>query len=136
MSRKQNQGKSIVVSAIAGSIGGGMVCTAGLLLLAKMVLNERIGESGMAIWVAILLVVASLVGGLVSGCIQCEQGMVSSMIVGVILVLAILCGGMLADGRFTNVLINLGAITVGTACSCLLCMKQKGRKRIQKKRNR
>ena len=113
-----------------------LIIILGSWLLAKLVLNERIGEGSAAYAVAILLMTATLFGSQLNWRLRRRQRTCTPLVLAVIVALILVVIGLLLDGPVQSLGLNLAGIGVGGVVSYVICLNRRGKSGRRKRRYR
>jgi len=120
-SRKKMHGVKGAMLALCISL---LICVTGILLIAELMLDQKVREEGIRIIIPALIMIASVIGGQVNCIVQ--EKWVPYMPLEPIVALAVLLliGGFLFDGTFEMLGCNLIGIGISALISCVICMKK------------
>ena len=113
-----------------------VMCLLGLAGLTQMVMMERAGERGADVIVPVLLVLSSLFGCQIAAITASKKPMEAILLTSGSLIMTMIIAGLIMEGPFKDILLNMGAVAAGGAVSCVLCLKSHRKGAHRKKRYR
>ena len=130
---KMSSKKQMNISwTISGLLVGMAACLVLLMGTTMLLLSERIGESSVEILVSGIVLISSFGANLYTGKMHGEP-LCAIFTQSTILIVLMLMGGCLIDGRFDGVWLRSGAVLMGGVSACVICLK-KSRKQYKRKR--
>ena len=107
------------------------------MIVATLVLNERIGEDAIGLLSRIIMMISSALGCIIAIRLNAEKLAIVSGITGIIYLLILIGTGILFfDGGFHNIWTSIISVTVGCVLSCAICIRGKGSVIKRKRTNR
>ena len=107
------------------------------MIVATLVLNERIGEDAIGLLSRIIMMISSELGCIIAIRLNAEKLAIVSGITGIIYLLILIGTGILFfDGGFHNIWTSIISVTVGCVLSCAICIRGKGSVIKRKRTNR
>lgn len=131
---KMNGKKTMNIAwTISGLLIGVAACVVLLIGTTMLLLSERIGESSVMILVPGIVLISSFGANLYTGKMHGEPlGAVLAQ--STILIVLMLMGGCLIDGRFYGVWTRIGAVLLGGLSAYIICIKNSKKQHRRKRR--
>ena len=123
----KKKGRNTILSAVMGTGVAIAIVLVLVALLSGLLLNEKIGEGIGAKLLYAVHIVAVFVGTEIAKRINGNSGVRIAGIVICIYGALIATVGLLAEGIFQNIWVNLLSIGAGFLLSCALCIRKTGR---------
>ena len=109
-----------------------LVCVAGILLLAELVIGEKVRVEDIKILFPALFAMQSVIGGQVNCYIRREWFVRISLMPSIVFLFLLLICGLLLEGTFDMLRYNLIGTGIGMLIACVFCMKKTGKKSLRK----
>ena len=123
----------VIIGSVFGASAAIVSCLILILGMAKLLLQEKLGQGSTDIFISVVLLVSSVLGNWLSIKSNQKNKLPASIATTVMIASAMVIVGLTIDGKFENVLLRLGAVIVGCVISCLLWLnKSSNSKRIKK----
>lgn len=123
----------VIIGSVFGASAAIVSCLILILGMAKLLLQEKLGQGSTDIFISVVLLVSSVLGNWLSIKSNQKNKLPASIATTVMIASAMVIVGLTIDGKFENVLLRLGAVIAGCVISCLLCLnKSSNSKRIKK----
>ena len=107
------------------------------MIIATLVLNERIGEDAIGLLSRIVMMISTALGCIIAIRLNAEKLAIVSGITGIIYFLILIGTGILFfDGGFHNIWTSVISVAVGCVVSCAICIRGKGREMKRKRASR
>ena len=130
---KMNGKKTMNIAwTISGLLIGVAACVVLLIGTTMLLLSERIGESSVEILVSGIVVISSFGANLYTGKMHGEP-LAAVLAQSTILIVLMLMGGCLIDGRFYGAWTRIGTALMGGVSAYVICLK-KSKKQYKRKR--
>lgn len=127
------KGLHIQRASLAGTGLAVVLCAGGMAVISRLLLAEKVREESVVYLVPIMRLFAVLVGSWVAAILIKERRCIAALSVGVVFLTVTFVAGMCMEGHFERLVMNIASAAVGTAISCVLCLKNQ-RNGVYKKR--
>lgn len=133
MQTRSEKTSDVIFGYIIALLASVIVCVIGISVIANQVLKERIDENSVNLAVAALLLVSTVIGEFVLQKIY-KKGKLAVLAFAPVLLIALLAGGMLIDGTYTGIPVNIIVLGLGSIVYYVISINRRSGKTKKKRR--
>lgn len=133
MQIRSKKTSNVIFALIIAILASAIVCAIGSLVIANQVLNERIDENGVNFAVSALLLVSTVIGEFMLQKIYKKRTFIA-LVFAPVLLITLLTGGMLIDGAYAGISVNIIALGLGSLVYYVISLNRRTGKTKKKRR--
>ena len=133
MQIRNEKTSNMVFAFVIAILASVIVCAIGSSVIANQVLKERIDENSVNFAVAALLLVSTVIGEFMLQKIY-KKGKLAVLVFAPVLLITLLTGGMLIDGAYAGISINIIALGLGNIVYYVISLNRRSGKTKKKRR--
>ena len=133
MQIRSKKTSNVIFALIIAILASVIVCAIGSLVIANQVLKERIDENGVNFAVAALLLVSTVIGEFMLQKIY-KKRTFTALVFAPVLLITLLTGGMLIDGAYAGISVNIIALGLGSLVYYVISLNRRTGKTKKKRR--
>lgn len=133
MQIRSKKTSNVIFALIIAILASAIVCAIGSLVIANQVLNERIDENGVNFAVSALLLVSTVIGEFMLQKIYKKRTFIA-LVFAPVLLITLLTGGMLIDGAYAGISVNIIALGLGSLVYYVFSLNRRTGKTKKKRR--
>ena len=133
MQIRSKKTSNVIFALIIAILASAIVCAIGSLVIANQVLKERIDENGVNFAVAALLLVSTVIGEFMLQKIY-KKRTFTALVFSPVLLITLLTGGMLIDGAYAGISVNIIALGLGSLVYYVISLNRRTGKTKKKRR--
>ena len=133
MQIRSKKTSNVIFALIIAILASAIVCAIGSLVIANQVLNERIDENGVNFAVSALLLVSTVIGEFMLQKIY-KKRTFTALVFAPVLLITLLTGGMLIDGAYAGISVNIIALGLGSLVYYVISLNRRTGKTKKKRR--
>lgn len=133
MQIRSKKTSNVIFALIIAILASTIVCAIGSLVIANQVLKERIDENGVNFAVSALLLVSTVIGEFMLQKIYKKRTFIA-LVFAPVLLITLLTGGMLIDGAYAGISVNIIALGLGSLVYYLISLNRRTGKTKKKRR--
>ena len=133
MQIRSKKTSNVIFALIIAILASVIVCAIGSLVIANQVLKERIDENDVNFAVAALLLVSTVIGEFMLQKIYKKRTFIA-LVFAPVLLITLLTGGMLIDGAYAGISVNIIALGLGSLVHYVISLNRRTGKTKKKRR--
>ena len=133
MQIRSKKTSNVIFALIIAILASAIICAIGSLVIANQVLKERFDENDVNFAVAALLLVSTVIGEFMLQKIY-KKRTFTALVFAPVLLITLLTGGMLIDGAYAGISVNIIALGLGSLVYYVISLNRRTGKTKKKRR--